>query len=590
MIFRQLDQPFRADRGAVLLLAALGMAALVMWPLRQWLLFRLTRHLTAKDHATDLVRYGKALGTVIVTAACFVAGGLLVSAGLESSLQLLPEVRSLLPVVVAGFILTGVGLGVGRALRSPDAKHLRPMELPSGLGRTIGMYPFAAGLMLGLAAFFDQASPVLHASPRTWGLVQGILACAEALLIARFLIHAGRARERQVATAAEGQPSAVPAIFGATAVAWIALVVAIAALPLGHVRFAMTVLQEMMWALLVLSIAWLATRFLDSLVSSLLKAEHRAAKFATGVVGVGQSRVEQSALLVSAFFSVAIWLMALVLVLAPLHGDGGSVANQVRLRPMLASLGAVNLSPRAIFIAVAILVGGIVATRMVRGWMERRFLPSTSLDAGARNSIVTGFSYVGIIVALLATSATLGLQLDKITLIASALTVGIGFGLQAIIQNFVSGVILLFERPIKIGDWVSVGGAEGRVRKMRVRATEVVADDGSIAIIPNSQFISSTVMNKSDATDRSSFDLTIKIAGCDSAHSAKELLQNRIAGCDAVRRDPPPHFYLEQIGDAAWTFRVRMHASEQRSQASIVSDLLFHLSELTNDRLTVSVA
>lgn len=111
-----------------------------------------------------------------------------------------------------------------------------------------------------------------------------------------------------------------------------------------------------------------------------------------------------------------------------------------------------HLSPRTLAVAAAVLFGGIAATRIARGWLYRRFLPSTNLDAFARNSIVTGLGYLGIIVVLLATSSTLGLHLEKITLIASALTVGIGFGLQAIIQNFVSGVILLFERLIKLWD------------------------------------------------------------------------------------------------------------------------------------------
>ena len=108
-------------------------------------------------------------------------------------------------------------------------------------------------------------------------------------------------------------------------------------------------------------------------------------------------------------------------------------------------------------------------------------------------------SYAGALVALLAAASALGIALDKVTLIASALSVGIGFGLQSIIQNFVSGIILLIERPIKVGDWVSASGAEGIVQRIRVRATEIAMPDGSVNIVPNSSFISAPVQNRTAA-------------------------------------------------------------------------------------------
>jgi small-conductance mechanosensitive channel len=170
--------------------------------------------------------------------------------------------------------------------------------------------------------------------------------------------------------------------------------------------------------------------------------------------------MKQMALLASAALTVMVWAFAIGLVAAPLHGDHAVVVEQLRPSPLLNSARSLHLSAGTIGMACFVLFVGIALTRMMRGWLEKRFLPSTSLDVGVRTSLVTGLSYVGIIIALLSASSTLGLQLEKITLIASALSVGIGFGLQSIIQNFVSGVILLIERPVKQGDWVSVSGAE----------------------------------------------------------------------------------------------------------------------------------
>lgn len=225
---------------------------------------------------------------------------------------------------------------------------------------------------------------------------------------------------------------------------------------------------------------------------------------------------------------------------------------------------------------------------MVRDWLERRFLPSTSLDIGARTSITTGLTYVGIIVALLAASGTLGLQLEKITLLASALTVGIGFGLQAIIQNFVSGVIMLFERPVKIGDRVTVSGSEGTIRRMRVRATEIVADDGSVAIIPNSSFISSTVVNKSAVESPAGMQLTVTVRGAGSASEAMELLDRRIASSSVDLVDARNQIRLFRFEAAEWVFDVVAYPSGGRVDPKVRSDLLVTLSDLQGGDLTLA--
>jgi small-conductance mechanosensitive channel len=217
--------------------------------------------------------------------------------------------------------------------------------------------------------------------------------------------------------------------------------------------------------------------------------------------------MKQMALLASAALTVMVWAFAIGLVAAPLHGDHAVVVEQLRPSPLLNSARSLHLSAGTIGMACFVLFVGIALTRMMRGWLEKRFLPSTSLDVGVRTSLVTGLSYVGIIIALLSASSTLGLQLEKITLIASALSVGIGFGLQSIIQNFVSGVILLIERPVKQGDWVSVSGAEGTIRRIRVRATELATADGGTAIVPNSSFISSNVSNRADPLAPQRLDL-----------------------------------------------------------------------------------
>ena len=160
------------------------------------------------------------------------------------------------------------------------------------------------------------------------------------------------------------------------------------------------------------------------------------------------------------------------------------------------TIGDVTISPGASLGAVAIFILGITIVRGVHGWLTDKYLPKTSLDAAVRTSVSTTFRYIGLIVSTAAALSYAGLNLGNVALIASALSVGIGFGLQAIVQNFISGLILLAERPIKIGDWITVGDAEGDVRHINVRATQIELIDRSTLIVPNSELITKSVRNK----------------------------------------------------------------------------------------------
>src|SRR5258706_10740937 len=132
---------------------------------------------------------------------------------------------------------------------------------------------------------------------------------------------------------------------------------------------------------------------------------------------------------------------------------------------------------------------------MARRWLETDFLPRTIIEPSLQQSIATIFGYLGVIAAITLALGNLGIDLEKIALVGGALSVGIGVGLQSIVSNFVSGLILLAERPIRVGDAIVVKGEEGYVRRVRVRATEIETYDRASVIIPNSEFITRVVKN-----------------------------------------------------------------------------------------------
>ena len=576
---RQLAMPFTAPFGFPVLIAAGVFALALAWPARVWLLGRQFVLLQRAPVDHRLAVAAKAVGTVVVSTFVLAIAGQIVWAGFTFAIPLLPETAVVLRALAMAMGLTGLGLGLGRALRSPEDKAWRPVPLPIGLGSTIGFYPFAAGLMLGLTNAIDQTARVLHASAPGWAMTQALIMVVEACLVARFLLLAGKARTREIEQAVSHHTGpAVPAIFGAAALVWALLALACGVWLFGYTRFAMLLLQELMWTGLVLTTAWLLSGLLDALLAQLFDADWTVGRFATTVVGLRRARVKQLVLVGSALLTVLVWVVAIGLVAAPLHGNRAVVAEQIRPAMLIHALQSLNLSPRTIVMAALVLGVGIVLTRMVRGWLENRFLPSTALDIGVRTSLVTGLTYTGVLVAIIAATNMLGLQLEKITLIASALSVGIGFGLQAIIQNFVSGVILLIERPVKVGDWIAVSGAEGTIRRIRVRATELATADGGVAIVPNSAFISANVSNRADALMPCRVELALAVSGGPDAMAARDAILCLIGQCTAIRDQPAAQIHLATLGDAEWVFNLRVYAAADSTLAHARSELLFRLS------------
>ncbi|MEL7304130.1 MAG: mechanosensitive ion channel domain-containing protein, partial [Pseudomonadota bacterium] len=184
------------------------------------------------------------------------------------------------------------------------------------------------------------------------------------------------------------------------------------------------------------------------------------------------------------------------------------------------------------------------------------------MDPGLAHSIHKGVGYAGMALAALAGLSYAGLDITNLAIVAGALSVGIGFGLQSIVNNFVSGLILLVERPIKVGDWIIVNGAEGHVRRINVRATEIETFDRASMILPNSELITGTVQNW---THRNSLGRVLVVVGVsyssDPDHVTRVLM--KIAeDCEHVIRHPAPFVTFDNLGDSALEFTLRAYVGD----------------------------
>ena len=162
---------------------------------------------------------------------------------------------------------------------------------------------------------------------------------------------------------------------------------------------------------------------------------------------------------------------------------------------------------------------------------------------------------------------------------ASALSVGIGFGLQAIVQNFISGLILLAERPVKVGDWVNIGGVEGDIRRINVRATEIQMSDRSTTIVPNSQFITSNVRNMTLANAQGRVSIKLSLPLDTDASKARELLLDVLRSHPGTLSTPAPAVTLEHLDAGNMNFVCIAYVTSPRDVGNVKSDLLFEMLE-----------
>lgn len=243
------------------------------------------------------------------------------------------------------------------------------------------------------------------------------------------------------------------------------------------------------------------------------------------------------------------------------------------------TIGSFSISIVGILGGLIIFAIALVISRFFENWLDRNVLGRTYMDAGVRNSVKTGVGYLGIGIAIMIGLSAAGISLSNLALVAGALSLGIGFGLQNIVSNFVSGLILLAERPFKVGDWVVTGTTEGFVRRISVRATEIETFQRQTIIVPNSEFINSSVGNWTHRNKIGRIEIMVGVAYDSDPRRVLEILKEIADAHPKLLHFPEPMVVFANFGDSSLDFELRGYLADVLDGLGVRTEIRLQIYE-----------
>jgi small-conductance mechanosensitive channel len=357
--------------------------------------------------------------------------------------------------------------------------------------------------------------------------------------------------------------------------AWIAIAAILASVLIGYIAFAAFITEQLVWIAFVGCVGYMLVVLANEGFEVALRPTAPLARGFMSSLGLRRESLQQLAVLLAGVSIVCIVISGILLILAPWGIESDDMLGNVRSAFFGFKIGDVTISLSNIALALILFAVALFATRTVQRWLERRLLPHTQLDTGLRNSIRTSVGYFGFIVAIALAFGYLGLSFEKLAIVAGALSVGIGFGLQSIVGNFVSGLILLWERAIRVGDWVVLGDEQGYVRRINVRSTEIETFDRATMIVPNQNLVTGVVKNwvRGDKVGRIKTPVSVNLLA--DPEKVRAVLIETAKEQELVEKIPAPSVMFISMNDNMLKFELVCFVTDVEKSARVKSELNF---------------
>lgn len=565
------------------LVAALLASFMMFGPVSAWLRRVFSVRIEAQEptHARRVALAGIKMLTRIIPG---VAGGLLV---IETSRALglvgeagVPVVRAMWQALIAYLLVDGFA----RGLFAPQAPAWRLADVQSARTR------FAFGLLLWIVMAVGMkivaSALIVEGADALRRVVNGASAMAVGALVFTLC-------RKSVWVAAPSAPEAAEAPAGAAGAEtaevkdkWgfvrfagrFAAFIMLAAPLAGYVGIADFAASRLYYLILILTIFWFVRASLKELTAW---ADQRLRNVRDGAAA---DETHAFQFWVGAGIDLVLLLAAAPLAFI-LAGVNAEIVRDYILRALVGfRIGDLTFSLFDILLAIAAFVGILALTRLFQSAMQRGPFAHSRIDPGIQNSLTTLFGYVGLVLAAVVALGMLGFNLTSLALIAGALSVGIGFGLQSIVNNFVSGIILLFERPVKVGDWIVTTSGEGIVKKISVRSTVLETFDRASVIIPNSELIASTVTNWTHKSALGRIRVPVGVSYDSDPDLVRELLLKCADDHPLVVRYPEPFVVWMDFGASSLDFELRAFISDIARGLQVRTDLRFAIFRAFRER------
>ena len=353
---------------------------------------------------------------------------------------------------------------------------------------------------------------------------------------------------------------------------WIIAIGIVVAALLGYVALARFVAQQLVLTGLVVLLGWLGYLAIRAVTREPQQRGIPVGDLLEQKFGLDAPRRHQLARLTELALTFALVICALPFLMLQWGFSGADIRETFQQLFFGLEIGQFKISLARILFGIVLFIALVFATRLFQRWLRERSAQSR-LDPGIANSVDTVAGYAGVALAALLSVSYAGLDITNLAIVAGALSVGIGFGLQSIVNNFVSGLILLIERPIKVGDRIVIGDQMGNVRRISVRATEIETPDRASLIVPNSELITGRVLNWTHRDSLGAVSLKVGVAYNADPEQVMAILTKCAENHAQVLHTPAPGATLESFGDSSLLFNLRVSLPDIDKAPAVLSDL-----------------